>query len=266
MGVNIIITGACGRMGTTLRRLLALDAACRVSGLVVLPEEAEALRLETGEAVFSSLDEALEAVEQPVIIDFTMPEASMSFARQSARRGAAQVIGTTGISAGQREELLELAAKTPLLWSPNMSIGINVLLSVLPELVRMLGPSYDLDVLEMHHRHKKDAPSGTALRLGEALAGARGHRLEEYARCHREGQTGERPQGEIGLQTLRGGDVVGRHTVYFLGPGERIEVSHEAHSRENFAQGAVRAAVWLSRQLPGPLYSIADMLRDQQTE
>ena len=142
-----------------------------------------------------------------------------------------------------------------------MSVGINVLLQVLPQLTRLLGPAYDLEIAEVHHRLKKDAPSGTAIRLGQCLAQARGQEYEDVARCCREGIVGERIDEEIGVQTLRGGDVVGDHTVFYFGPGERIEVTHRAHSRETFAQGALRAAAWLASQPAGKIYAMEDMLR-----
>lgn len=144
-----------------------------------------------------------------------------------------------------------------------MSVGVNVLLELLPELVQMLGPDYDLEMVELHHNRKKDSPSGTALRLAESLASARDWDLKDVACYHREGIIGERPKKEIGVQAIRGGDVVGVHTVYFMGPGERIEVTHHAHSRENFAQGALRAASWLPGQPGGKVYAMGDILKSR---
>jgi 4-hydroxy-tetrahydrodipicolinate reductase len=141
-----------------------------------------------------------------------------------------------------------------------MSVGINVLLRLLPELLNLLGDRYDLELMEIHHKFKKDAPSGTAIKLAQILAEAKGLNLEEHGVFARKGIIGERKQNDIGIQTLRGGDVVGEHTVYFLGPGERIEVTHRAHSRETFAQGALRAAKWMAAKKPGRLYTMADML------
>jgi 4-hydroxy-tetrahydrodipicolinate reductase len=141
-----------------------------------------------------------------------------------------------------------------------MSVGVNVLLKILPQLVTLLGEQYDLEMVELHHNKKKDSPSGTALRLAECLAEARKWDLDTVANYHREGIIGERPHEEIGIQTIRGGDVVGVHTVYALGPGERIEVTHQAHSRETFAAGAIRAAKWLAQNRPGKLYTMSDML------
>ena len=183
-----------------------------------------------------------------------------SVAQTAADTGNPMVIGTTGLSEGQQEELAAAAARTPLFWAPNMSVGVNVLLELLPQLVRMLGDLYDVELSEIHHKFKKDAPSGTALKLAQVLAEAKGWDLKQVAQYCREGIIGERPKDEIGVQTLRGGDVVGDHTVYFFGPGERIEVTHRAHSRETFAQGALRAAKWIGRQKPGTIYSMADMV------
>jgi 4-hydroxy-tetrahydrodipicolinate reductase len=170
------------------------------------------------------------------------------------------VIGTTGFNPGQRGELEEYARAIPLFWSPNMSVGVNVLLKTLPELTRLLGGSYDVDIVELHHNRKKDAPSGTALRLAECVAEAKDWKLAETGCYHREGIIGERPEREIGVQAVRGGDIVGVHTVYFMGLGERIELTHHAHSRENFAQGALRAARWMADAKPGKLYSMLDVL------
>lgn len=260
MSVNIVLTGANGRMGQMIYSLLKADSRFNVAALVAQSSELVEVKERTGFEAFDNLDKALEGLDNPVIIDFTSPAASLEFARIAARRGAAHVIGTTGLDESQKAELAELAKQTRILWSPNMSLGVNVLLKLLPELTRMLGENYDVDVLEIHHNKKKDSPSGTALRLAEALAEGKGWDLKDSACYHREGIIGERPKKEIGLQTLRGGDVVGVHTIYFMGPGERIEVTHQAHSRENFAQGAIRAARWLSGRKPGKLYSINDIL------
>lgn len=260
MSVNIVLTGANGRMGRTLYGMFSSNPDFKVANLVCRAEELADVKAYSGRDAFAELGAALNGVEKPVIVDFTAPTASLAFARVAAARGAAHLIGTTGLSAEQRAELAELAKKTPILWSPNMSVGVNVLLKILPELTRMLGENYDVEVMEIHHNKKKDSPSGTAVRLGEALAEAKGWDYNDAACYHREGIIGERPKKEIGMQTLRGGDVVGVHTVYFFGPGERIEVNHQAHSRENFASGAIRAAKWLSGQPAGKLYSINDML------
>ena len=260
MSVNVIVTGAKGRMGKTLQNVIKEHEGLTLAGLVVHESEYDESCKGCVPPVSCDLRELLRLTPDAVVVDFTAPEASLAFARIVAEYGARQVIGTTGLNEAQRAELAELAQKAAIFWSPNMSIGINVLLGLLPQLVRALGPDYDVEVMEIHHKKKKDSPSGTAVRLGEALAEAKGWNYGEAACYHREGIIGERPKEEIGMQTLRGGDVVGVHTVYFMGPGERIEVTHQAHSRENFANGAMRAVKWLSAQKPGKLYSMLDIL------
>ena len=257
MSVSIVITGAAGRMGSTIAGLVEKDPELNLAAVVERPQcmpEDHRFVCTAG----TSLDEVLPQVPGAVIIDFTAPEASVQAAKAAARHGNPMVCGTTGLTDAQQAEMAESAKSVPLFWTPNMSIGINVLFEILPELVRMLGDTYDLEMVELHHNKKKDAPSGTALKLAQCLAEARNWDIKEKACCCREGIIGERPKEEIGIQTIRGGDVVGVHTVYFMGPGERIEVTHQAHTRENFAQGAIRAAKWLSSQPAGKLYSMAD--------
>jgi 4-hydroxy-tetrahydrodipicolinate reductase len=192
-------------------------------------------------------------------IDFTEPEASVQNAQAAAAAGVPIVVATTGHSAEHREAIARAAQRVAVVLSPNMSVGVNLLFAVLPRIARTLGEDYDIEVLEAHHRLKKDAPSGTALRIGELLAGAMGWKLEDVARYERRGMVGERPRKEIGMQTLRCGDVVGEHTVYFSTAGERLEVTHRASSRDTFARGAVRAARWLPGKAPG-LYDMLDVL------
>jgi 4-hydroxy-tetrahydrodipicolinate reductase len=262
MSIPVIVMGAAGRMGATLVRLVRESADLRLAGVVERKERAAGLG-DPGCPVatdFASLsDQGKSMVPGSVIIDFTAPAASLETARAAAQMGAAHVIGTTGFSAEERAALEALAVQARIFWSPNMSVGVNVLLKVLPELTRLLD-GYDVELSEIHHNKKKDAPSGTALRLAECLAEAREWELADTACYCRHGMIGERPQREIGIQTLRGGDVVGVHTVYYLGLGERIEVTHQAHSRENFASGALRAARWLHGAKPGKLYSMQDIL------
>ncbi len=261
MSTPLIIFGAAGRMGTILCTLAEKSDNYTLAGVVDSAYAAQkpAWKCPSGAALPEVI--SLAAAQKPVIIDFSSPDASIANAETAAAHKTPLVIGTTGLSEAQKSRLAQLAAQTPLFWSPNMSLGINVLLRVLPDLARLLGEDYDLEVMEIHHKLKKDSPSGTALRLAECLAEARDWNLDDTACYHREGIIGERPHREIGVQTLRGGDVVGVHTMYFMGPGERIEVTHQAHSRENFAQGALRAAAWLKNQQPGPLYAMTDMLK-----
>lgn len=254
---NIIVVGAAGRMGKMITSLAEEDSEFHLTGLV---DSAQSGLNGANCPVSDNLDTILQDAPRSVVIDFTAPQVSMETARLCAKNGFPLVIGTTGFTAPQKEELADLAKKTPILWSANMSIGVNVLLTLLPRLAKALGPDYDMEMVEIHHGRKKDAPSGTALMLGEALANARGWQLDEVEECSREGLIGERPKEQIGIQAVRGGDVVGVHTVYFLGPGEVVEVQHRAESRENFARGALRAARWLADQPAGKLYSIQDMI------
>jgi 4-hydroxy-tetrahydrodipicolinate reductase len=193
-----------------------------------------------------------------VVIDFTSAEASLEHARICAERGVALVVGSTGFGAEAREALTRYARSVPMVASPNMSVGVNVVLEVAAELARRLGAGFDVEIVEAHHRMKKDAPSGTALRLAEVIARALGRGSADF-RMARQGQVGARPAREIGLQAVRGGDVVGDHTVFFLGEGERVELTHRATSREQFARGALRAAAWIVGRPPG-LYEMRDVL------
>lgn len=259
MKTEIIVTGACGRMGHMIAGMVEANDNYQLVGMVERSERLSDLSSATC-PVSDDLRSIAVKFPNAVIIDFTAPEASMANAEIASQTGNAIVIGTTGLTDEQKLKLAELAQNTRIFWSPNMSIGINVLLKILPELTRALGEAYDIDMTEIHHNKKKDAPSGTALILGECLAKARGWNLPDVVNSHREGIIGPRPKNEIGIQAVRGGDVVGVHTIYFMGPGERIEVTHQAHSRENFAGGAIRAAAWLAKQKPGKLYAMSDVL------
>jgi 4-hydroxy-tetrahydrodipicolinate reductase len=194
-----------------------------------------------------------------VWIDFSTPAASVANAEAAAAAGAAIVIGTTGVSADDKAKIAEIAKAIPIVLTPNMSMGVNVMLKLVADAARMLGPGYDIEIVETHHRAKRDAPSGTALRLGEAVAEATGRELAKVARYDRHGDIGPRTQAEIGMQTLRGGDVFGDHTVFFFGQGDRIEITHRASSRDTFAHGAVRAALWLAGK-PAGLFDMRDVL------
>jgi len=257
---DVIVMGAGGRMGRTVAALVLADKAFRLAGVVERPESVQALsgyECVTGveaEDVFARCPGA-------VAIDFTTPESSLKTANLATKLGNPAVIGTTGFTAAQAKELENAGRSGRIFWAPSMSVGINALVAVLPKLVAALGPAYDLEIMEIHHNRKADSPSGTALKLGQAVAAARGQNLAEVKKCCREGMIGPRTKEEIGIMAVRGGDVVGDHTVYFLGPGERIEVTHRAHSRETFAQGALRAALWIRNQPSGKLYSMADMLQ-----
>ncbi len=194
------------------------------------------------------------------VIDFTAPAAAAEHARLAAETHTPYVVGTTGLSAAEAEELRQAAARTPVVWAPNMSVGVTLLLSLVEQVAAVLDPaSFDIEIVEMHHRHKVDAPSGTALGLGKAAAAGRGVALDTVWQKSRDGHDAPRRTGEIGFATLRGGDVVGDHSVVFAGDGERIEITHKASSRQIFAKGAVRAARWVCDKPPG-LYSMKDVL------
>jgi 4-hydroxy-tetrahydrodipicolinate reductase len=197
--------------------------------------------------------------ESSVIIDFTQPKASLGFLSAAVKKSASLVLCTTGFSAAELAEIEKLAPQTRVVFSANMSVGVNLLLSILGNVAKTLGDDYDVEIVEVHHRFKKDAPSGTALALGRVVAKALNRDLESVAVSGRKGIAGERTTKEIGLLSVRSGDVVGDHTVIFGGLGERIEFTHRAHSRENFARGALRAAQWLVNQ-PKGLYSMQDVL------
>lgn len=201
---------------------------------------------------------ALFAVSDAVI-DFTTPAATKAHAELAGSLGKALIVGTTGLSDDVSAAIAAAARKSVIVQAPNFSVGVNVLLALTEKLAATLGTDYDIDILEMHHRHKVDAPSGTALGLGESAAKGRRVALKDVARTTRDGQVGARPAGEIGFATLRGGDVIGDHTVMFAGVGERIELTHKASTREIFAKGAVRAALWAAGKKPG-LYAMRDVL------
>ncbi len=263
---RVLVTGVTGRMGAAVLRAVRGDVRFSVVGGTVRPgsglagQDAGVLAGvgPLGAPVFEEVTAAFAKARPEVVIDFSHPESTAACAEACAQRGAALVVGTTGLSAAVRETLDRASRSTAVVLSPNMSVGINVLFDVAAHLVRVLGDAWDVEVLELHHRAKRDAPSGTALRLAEVLAKAAGHDASVF-RLARAGEVGPRPAGEIGLQTLRGGDVVGEHTLFFLSDGERIELTHRATSREQFARGAVRAAAWASAQEAG-LYSMQDVL------
>lgn len=258
MSTSIIVMGAKGRMGTTIANMVKADPDTELAGVIEREGCDEGLDI-YGCLCGTELSAMLEQCPDAVVIDFTAPAVSIANAKVCAAAGNPIVIGTTGLDDAQRAELEEIAKTGRIFWAPNMSVGVNVLLKVLPKLVQSLGLDYDLEMVELHHNQKKDAPSGTALKLAECLAEARDWDLKEVGEYCREGIIGARPKEEIGVQTIRGGDVVGVHTVYMMGPGERIEVTHQAHSRDTFAAGSVRAAKWIDDQQPGKLYTMSDV-------
>lgn len=261
---SVAVLGAAGRMGCAIVRVIAgatdLKLAAAVEHAASPSLGADAGRLagipDLGVAIAAELPAAGVA---SVWIDFSSPAATAGTAAAAAIRRAALVVGTTGVTPEGKQALAEAARSVPVVFAPNTSVGVTVLLRLVADAARLLGPDFDLEIVETHHRMKRDAPSGTALRLGEALADATGRNLAKDARYAREGDVGPRTQAEIGIQTLRGGDVVGDHTVFFLGQGERIEITHRASSRETFARGAARAARWTAGRPPG-LYDMRDVL------
>ena len=213
---------------------------------------------ELGVAVYPDLERVLAESSPDVVIDFTHSRASAENARLCAEKKVPMVIGSTGFSGSEKADVATYAQKSPIVLSPNMSVGVNLMISIAAQLANVLGDSFDVEILEAHHRMKKDAPSGTALRLAEEIAAPLKRTSSDF-RLVREGQVGERRPTEIGIQTLRGGDVVGEHTVFFFGDGERIELTHRATSRDQFGKGALRAARWIIKQSPG-LYDMKDVL------
>lgn len=263
--IRVAVTGAAGRMGQRIVALTHEAAGLEVAGAVEQPGHrllgADAGTVAgcgaLGVALTASLEEAMAASD--VLIDFTFPEVTLANAAVCARLGKSMVVGSTGFTPEQRAELAAFARQVPIVSAPNMSVGVNVCFKVLKELAASLGEGFDVEIVELHHNKKKDAPSGTAVRMGEVVAEALGRDYRKVANCHREGFTGERTKEEIGMQTVRGGDIVGEHTVYFIGMGERIELTHRAMSRDMFARGAVRAAAWLGGK-PAGLYDMQDVL------
>jgi 4-hydroxy-tetrahydrodipicolinate reductase len=211
----------------------------------------------TGVLVTPDVAAAIRGAE--VLIDFTRPKGTLAHLAACVEAGCAAVIGTTGFNTEQKRAISAAAASVPIVFAPNMSVGVNVLLNLVEAAARTLGPDYDIEIVEMHHRHKIDAPSGTALGLGEAAARGAGRGLAECAVYAREGVTGERPSGAIGFAALRGGDVVGEHTVIFAGTGERVELAHRATSRQNFAGGALRAAKYVAERRAAGHAGLASM-------
>ncbi len=265
MTVRTIITGAAGRMGRRLVALtqetdgVSLSGAIEMPGHSLLGHDAGSVAQigPTRVLLTESLPSCL--ADSDVVIDFTGPTSCLTHLEQVVAWSKAMVIGTTGFSDQELLRLKSLAAKIPCVFSPNMSVGVNVLVNTIGKIAQSLGESYNIEVIEAHHNKKQDAPSGTALRLAEALAEGMGWSLKDVGVFARHGITGERRTREIGVQTIRAGDIVGDHTILFGGPGERIEITHRAHTRDTFARGALRAAQWVARQPPG-LYSMTDVL------
>ncbi len=240
--VKIIITGAKGRMGQALIACAARNPELQVTGQI---DTAGDLRSVIGQG--------------DVVIDFSSHDATAGFASVCAQNKKAMVIGTTGHSEAEKSQITNLKSQIPIVMASNYSTGVNTLFWLARRAAEILGPDFDLEIVEMHHRLKKDAPSGTAATLAEILAGVRNQQLSEVIRHGRQGMVGERTPAEIGMHAVRGGDVVGDHTVIFATNGERVELTHKASSRETFANGALRAAQWVVKQKPG-FYDMQDVL------
>lgn len=257
MATRIAINGAAGRMGRELiiacarRDDLQLTAAFDAPGSEHIGSDAGMLALGENAGVAIAGPEARREAEFDVLIDFTRPEPCLAALVDCVAMGAAMVIGTTGFDDAQNARIDEAGKSIVIVQAPNMSAGVNLTLKLLELAAKALGDSVDVEVIEAHHRHKVDAPSGTALKMGEVLADALGRDFGDCAVYAREGHTGERDRKTIGFQTIRGGDIVGEHTVMFAGDGERLEITHKASSRQTFAGGAMRAAAWAVRAAPG---------------
>ena len=264
--VRVAIAGAAGRMGRTLvEAVTGSEADINVAVASVLADDpalgvdAGLLAMGTSLEIATIADLSTQQDNFDVLIDFTSPEASLQHLALCQQHGKAIVIGTTGFAADQEALIVDAAKSIPVVFSPNMSIGVNLCLKLLQESARVLGDEVDIEISEAHHRFKKDAPSGTALKMGSVIAETLGRDLDEVAVYGREGMGEERTRSTIGFSTVRAGDIVGDHTVTFASLGERVEITHKASSRMTFAAGAVRAAVWIAGQEAG-LYSMQDVL------
>lgn len=263
--IKVSIMGVAGRMGRSIFNLLNAEEDVQIVGATEIenhPEMGNDIGLVSGEgaigvAITSTIDDS--SSDADVIVDFTAPSSTLNNARYASSNGKAMVIGTTGFNEEEKSLLYKLANNFPCVFSPNMSIGVNVMFEATKKLAEILGDDFDVEIIEAHHKHKVDAPSGTALKLGEAAAEGLDRNFNSVARFERYGAIGERKEKEIGMQTIRAGDIVGEHTVMFCGAGERIELTHRAMSRDNFAKGVVRAVKWVPGKQPG-MYTMKEVL------
>jgi 4-hydroxy-tetrahydrodipicolinate reductase len=256
--VRVLVHGALGRMGERVRAALEAEPGATLGGALEAPGHPRlGEELAPGVRVGDELASALAASD--VAIAFAPPAPTLALLREAALRGIPCAVGTTGFAAAERAELERLAARVPLVVAANFSVAVNVLVHLTRRAAALLGPGFDVEIVELHHAAKVDAPSGTALELGAAVAAGRGSERAAQQVLAREGHTGPRPPGAIGIQALRGGDNPGEHTVLFLGAGERLELAHRAATRDHFARGALRAALWLRGRAPG-LYGMEQVL------
>ena len=263
--IRIAVTGAAGKMGRTLIQTITETEGVVVSAAIEQPESA-VIGADVGEIagvgkLGISITGDLKSVcnDFDVLIDFTIASATAANVEVCAQAGRKMIIGTTGLGEEEKKRLGELASNIAVVFATNFSIGVNATFKLLEVATQIFGESVDIEIIEAHHRHKVDAPSGTALTMGEVIAGSLGRELQEVAVHGRQGQTGERSREAIGFHSIRAGDIVGEHTVVFAGRGERVEITHRAHSRVNFAEGAVRAATWIMQQETG-LFDMRDVL------
>jgi 4-hydroxy-tetrahydrodipicolinate reductase len=265
--IKAVVTGAAGRMGLRIINFLSAAENIRCffaverKGHPLVGQDACGLAgVPSGGTAITITDDLINALKAgDVLIDFSVPEASLSHIMACADLGKAIVVGTTGFTKEQLAEINHHAKKIPCMLSPNMSIGVNLCFKILAEIAKTIGNDYDMEIVEAHHHLKKDAPSGTAMKMAQILAEAVNRNLDEVGVYARKGIIGERSKKEIGIQTVRAGDIVGDHTVMFAGTGERIEITHRAHSRDTFAAGAIRAATWIVGKKPG-MYDMQDVL------
>lgn len=264
--IKVVVMGASGKMGGRIISLMQDPVTGLTLSGAVEKGNAPAVGRDAGEVagcgplgipIVTAIAQVLPKTD--VVIDFTEPSATLGILPEVARAKKGIVIGTTGFSKTETDRIRDFAKQIPCLLSPNMSVGVNLVFKLLADTARVTGDDYDVEIVEIHHRLKKDAPSGTALKMAEIVAGSLKRDLDEVGVFARKGAIGERKKKEIGIQSLRAGDVVGEHTVIFAGPGERIEITHRAHSRDNFARGALRAARWIAGRPPG-LYDMMDVL------
>ena len=261
---QVAVAGASGRMGHMLIEAIVASGDCELAGALDIASSPAIGQLASGFMGATSgpvitADLAAGLANAQVLIDFTRPEGTLAHLQVCRALGVNLVIGTTGFTEAQKAEIADAAREIAIVMAPNMSVGVNVTLKLLEMAAKALSTGYDIEIIEAHHRHKVDAPSGTALKMGEVIAGALGRDLKDCAVYAREGVTGERDASSIGFATIRGGDIVGDHTVLFAGTGERIEISHKSSSRATYAQGSLRSVRFLAGRRKG-LYDMADVL------
>ena len=263
--INVIVCGGCGKMGFTVARLVHQNEDMKLVGIIESPSHPKkgkdwgiAMGLgETGIIINDNLEEIIQSADQ--IVEFTNPQVSLEHLRIVSKYKKTMIIGTTGFSSEEIEKINKLAQDIPFLLSPNMSLGVNLLFKLAAETASALNDDYDIEIVEAHHRFKKDAPSGTAKKLAQEIAKAKGVNLDEVAIYGREGIIGERKRGEIGIHSIRGGDITGEHTVMFTALGERLELTHKAHSRDTFAYGTIQAIKFMKGKSAG-FYEMKDVL------